>query len=135
VTGVPPVKKLTINTQATVAEGQSLLLGGFYYERRSDGQTGVPGLMNVPVVGSLFGGTRADVQRTERLILISPRIIRYDALETPIPDRVEQQRFALSPSADNYELREEFSKVAPQGGGCSRFLVRPTVPAQEETSP
>jgi type III secretion protein C len=125
VTGVPPVKKVTINTQATVAEGQSLLLGGFYYERRQDDKAGLPGLMNAPVVGSLFGQTGANVQRTERLILISPRIIRYDALVAPIPDRVEEQRFALSPGADNYELREDFFNVAPQGSGCARPAVRP----------
>jgi type III secretion protein C len=125
VTGVPPVKKVTINTQATVAEGQSLLLGGFYYERRQDDKAGLPGLMNAPLVGPLFGQTGANVQRTERLILISPRIIRYDALGTPVPDRVEEQRFALSPGADNYELREDFFAVAPQSGGCARRVVRP----------
>jgi type III secretion protein C len=124
VTGVPPVQKVTINTQATVAEGQSLLLGGFYHEQRQDTKAGVPGLMNVPVVGLLFGQTGANVQRTERLILISPRIIRYDALEAPIPDRVEEQRFALSPGADNYKLREDFFNVAPSSG-CAGQVVRP----------
>jgi type III secretion protein C len=129
--GVPPVKKVTINTQATVAEGQSLLLGGFYYERRADDRSGLPGLMNVPVVGTLFGLTGANVQRMERLILISPRIITYDALDTPVPGRVEEQRFAISPTADNYELREDFHTVAPRSG-CMQSVVRPApVPIQE----
>ncbi|MDR2892002.1 MAG: type III secretion system outer membrane ring subunit SctC [Deltaproteobacteria bacterium] len=124
---IPPVTKVTINTQATVAEGQSLLLGGFYYERRSDDKAGTPGLMNIPVFGNLFGQTGADVQRMERLILISPRIIRYDSLEapTPIPDRVEEQRFALSPTAGDYALRDDFYEVAPTSSGCSRSVVRP----------
>jgi type III secretion protein C len=121
--GVPPVKKVTINTQATVTAGQSLLLGGFYHERRKDDKAGVPGLMNVPVAGALFRQTGADVQRMERLILITPRIITYDALENPVPERVEEHRFALSPTADTYELRENFFDVAPRSG-CGR-VVRP----------
>ncbi|MDR2488965.1 MAG: type III secretion system outer membrane ring subunit SctC [Desulfovibrio sp.] len=127
VNGVPPVKKVTINTQAMVAEGQSLLLGGFYYERRTDGASGTPGLMNVPVLGSLFRRTDADVQRMERLILISPRIISYDALHAPPPARVEEQRFAVSP-AGGYKLKEDFYDVAPRTGGCSR-AARPEAPA------
>ncbi|MCL2029112.1 MAG: type III secretion system outer membrane ring subunit SctC [Deltaproteobacteria bacterium] len=122
---VPPVKKVTINTQATVAEGQSLLLGGFYYEKRGDGKAGVPWLMNVPVLGALFSQKNADVQRMERLILITPRITSYDALEAPLPARVEEQRFALSPTADNYELKEDFFNAAPKGGCASKGVVRP----------
>ena len=133
--GVPPVKKVTINTQATVAEGQSLILGGFYHERRTDGKSGTPGLMNVPVLGYLFGQTDENVQRMERLILISPRIITYDALDdVSIPDRVEEQGFAVSPTADKYELREDFHNVGPtSGSGCSRQgAVRPAPAGRPE---
>ncbi|MDR0466500.1 MAG: type III secretion system outer membrane ring subunit SctC [Deltaproteobacteria bacterium] len=134
--GVPPVKKVTINTQATVAEGQSLILGGFYHERRTDGSSGTPGLMNAPVLGYLFGQTSKDIQRMERLILISPRIITYDALDAPIPGRVEAQRFAVSPTAGNYEQREDFYEVnAYKGSGCGgRGAVRPTAPAKQAAS-
>ena len=125
--GVPPVKKVTINTQATVAEGQSLILGGFYHERRNDNRSGTPGLMNVPVLGYLFGQTSENVQRMERLILISPRIISYDALNVPLPDRVTEQPFAISPTAGNYEMRGNFYDTEPpRGSGCARQgVVRP----------
>jgi type III secretion protein C len=121
---VPPVKKVTINTQAIVAAGQSLILGGFYYERRTDGKSGTPGLVNLPVLGSLFGRTNKNVQRMERLIIISPRIISYNALDAPLPERIDEQRFALSPTARDYELREDFYNAAPTGG-CSKSAVRP----------
>jgi len=126
VDNLPPVKKVTINTQAVVAAGQSLILGGFYYEQRGDNRSGVPGLMNVPVAGSLFSRTGENVRRMERLIIISPRIITYDALDAPLPERVEEQRFALSPTAENYELREDFYNLTPRrGAGCSPGVVRP----------
>ncbi|MDR2503646.1 MAG: type III secretion system outer membrane ring subunit SctC [Deltaproteobacteria bacterium] len=125
VDGIPPVKKVTINTQAMVAEGQSLLLGGFYYERRSDDQSGVPWLMNIPLLGALFRRAGADVQRMERMIIISPRIISYDFLDVSPPDRVEAQRFALSPEAAHYELKEDFYDTAPRGSGCFGSVARP----------
>lgn len=124
--GVPPVRKVTINTQAMVAEGQSLLLGGFYYERRTDGASGAPWLSNIPLLGALFERENQDTQRMERLILISPRIISYDALDAPLPARLEEQRFALSPTEAGYELREDFfDPVAPRGSGCFGGVARP----------
>jgi type III secretion protein C len=126
VDNVPPVQKMTINTQAIVSAEQSLILGGFYHERRTDGKSGTPGLMNMRTFGSLFGRTRQNVQRMERLIIISPRIISYDALDAPLPERLEEQRFALQPTAGNYELREDFYNVAPpRGSGCASNVVRP----------
>jgi type III secretion protein C len=119
VTDVPPVKKVTINTQASVQEGQSLLVGGFYYELRSDGKTGIPGLMDLRVLGNLFRNTKEEVQRMERLILITPRIITYDMLDSAVPQRVREQNFAIDPTSSGYALDERQSALRPQrGSGC-----------------
>jgi type III secretion protein C len=124
--GVPPVKKVTINTQAMVSEGQSLLLGGFYYERRNDAKSGTPGLMNIPLIGGLFRGTTEEISRMERLILITPHIISYNAMDAPVPSRVQEQKFAISPQAPNYELRQQdFYQTTPRGSGCAGGVVRP----------
>ncbi|MDR3073988.1 MAG: type III secretion system outer membrane ring subunit SctC [Deltaproteobacteria bacterium] len=130
---VPPVKKVTINTQAMVGEGQSLLLGGFYYERRTDGKAGLPGVMNVPVVGSLFSRKDQGVQRMERLILISPRIISYSTLDTPVPDRVNEQGFALNPTSPGYTLNQDFHAVTPRGSGCSPGIRPEPAPVPQPT--
>ncbi|MDR1946215.1 MAG: type III secretion system outer membrane ring subunit SctC [Desulfovibrio sp.] len=116
---VPPVTKVTINTQAVVGEGQSLLLGGFYYENRRENETGVPGLMNVPLLGSLFSRKEQSVRRMERMILISPRIISYNALDVPVPDRVNEHGFALNPTTPDYALNEDFYAVEPRSSGCT----------------
>jgi type III secretion protein C len=125
VENIPAVKKVTINTQALVAEGQSLLLGGFYYEQRSGGDTGTPGLMEIPALGALFRRSSQNVQRIERLILISPRIIPYESLDSVLPERVEEQGFALNPGRPDYELNQDFHAVRPQGSGCSGVIRQP----------
>ncbi len=72
---IPVVKQTSINTQGVVQEGQSLLIGGYYYMEKSSHKSGVPLLMDLPAVGSLFS-TNKDTSRTmQRLILITPKIV------------------------------------------------------------
>ena len=54
---VPPIKQTKINTQAIVGAGQSLLIGGYYYEQKSTDASGIPILMHIPVLGNLFKTT------------------------------------------------------------------------------
>ena len=111
-----PIKQTRINTQAVVSEGQSLLIGGYYYEVQSDTETGIPVLKNIPVIGGLFKSTGKTHQRMERLILITPRIVRMGA-QSNVPARVEDGRFSRSPTQQDYE---EIQPVTPPVGGCAR---------------
>lgn len=111
-----PIKQTRINTQAIVGEGQSLLIGGYYYEVQSDNETGIPVLKNIPLLGGLFRSTGKTHQRMERLILITPRIVRMDT-QSNVPARVEDGRFSRSPTQKDYE---ELQPVTPPVGGCAR---------------
>lgn len=124
-----PIKQTKINTQAIVGEGQSLLIGGHYYEVQQDGESGIPGLKNIPIIGGLFGSTGKKHQRMERLILISPRIVRMDS-PSNVPARVDDPRFSRTPTQTDYEER---LPQKPPVGGCARRRelapdVQPTVP-------
>ncbi len=115
-TKLAPIKQTRINTQAVVAEGQSLLLGGYYFETQSDNEAGVPGLKDVPVLGGLFGSTGKTRKRMERLILITPRVVRMDEVQA-IPPRVDDPRFSRS------AVQADFSERTPTevpAGGCAR---------------
>ncbi len=74
VDGIPKVNSHSIVTQAVVANGDSLLLGGYQYERSQTSTSQVPLLGNLPYVGALFRDRQTQVERQERLILITPRI-------------------------------------------------------------
>ena len=111
-----PVRQTVINTQAIVAEGQSLLIAGLYNERQSEGTSGVPGLKNIPLLGRLFGSSDDKHTRMERLFLITPRIV--DMREAPpIPRRVDDPRFSRTATQANYE--ERVPRAQPIGG-CTR---------------
>jgi type III secretion protein C len=76
VDGIPRVNNHSIVTQAIVADGESLLIGGYEYERSETTKSQVPILGDIPYVGALFGSKQTSSQRLERLILITPRLKR-----------------------------------------------------------
>jgi hypothetical protein len=69
--------------------------------------------MDLRVLGNLFRNTKEEVQRMERLILITPRIITYDMLDSPVPQRVHEQNFAIDPTSSGYAL-----PPPRRGSGC-----------------
>lgn len=78
---IPIVDRSTINTQALITEGQSLLIGGMVRETTTQNTDKVPGLGDVPVVGNLFKTKSNTATRIERMFLITPRLagVRPDA--------------------------------------------------------
>ncbi|MDR3037952.1 MAG: type III secretion system outer membrane ring subunit SctC [Candidatus Adiutrix sp.] len=113
---VPPIKQTKINTQAIIEVGQSLLIGGYYFEERKGSEAGVPGLKNVPVLGHLFKNSSKETRKMERLVLITPRVVRLG--EAPVPPAyLDDPGFSRSPTQAHYEPREPEPRPA---GGCRR---------------
>ena len=77
---IPQITNSSINTQAVVAEGESLLIGGYTHERKTDDVEKVPILGDIPVLGWLFKSKSAKTEQTERLILLTPRILPLNAV-------------------------------------------------------
>lgn len=76
-TGVtlPIVKNTTISTQAMIDENESLLVGGYFYEKTSNETKKVPFLGDLPLVGQLFRENTKIHTKNVRLFLITPKII------------------------------------------------------------
>ncbi len=82
VDNVPIVKRTEIMTEAHVGEGESLLIGGITTTNQSTRRDEVPVLGRVPLLGGLFRQTSELSGSSERLFLISPRLIR-EPLDLP----------------------------------------------------
>ena len=76
VNGTPTILRKSIETQVLVRDGGTAVLGGVYVTNSSTGQTGVPFLANLPLVGFLFRNNTKQDKNVELLIFITPRIIR-----------------------------------------------------------
>ncbi|HEX6703341.1 MAG TPA: type III secretion system outer membrane ring subunit SctC [Albitalea sp.] len=82
---VPVVKHTEILTEAHMSEGESLLIGGISVESEMSGNSGVPGLSRIPLLGGLFRTQSKQTTRSERLFLITPRMLREPAAAASAP--------------------------------------------------
>lgn len=88
VDGIPGTSNSTINTEAIIRQGESLLIGGITIDSEFDFKSKTPGLGDIPVAGNLFKKRQKGGQHLERLILITPRVISSGASNstaTPAP--------------------------------------------------
>jgi len=75
----PTIKQRRMESQLIVPEGTVVALGGLISSSHSDGDSGVPGLKNVPLVGNLFKGRSVSNDRTELVVLLRVKILREGA--------------------------------------------------------
>ncbi len=67
-----------VNSKVVVRSGETLVLGGLIRDNSTSGSSGIPGLNEIPVLGALFGTKSRNGQRTELLVIITPRVVRSD---------------------------------------------------------
>jgi len=63
------------NTELIVNNGDTVVIGGIRKSKRETGESGVPGLMDVPVLSWLFKTQKKSEDLEELLIFITPKII------------------------------------------------------------
>ena len=75
----PTITERRIQSSITVQDGETIALGGLIQDTNSLTKNGLPLLSEIPVIGAAFGTTDRNVQRTELLVLLSPRIVHNTA--------------------------------------------------------
>ncbi|MBW2055651.1 MAG: type IV pilus secretin PilQ, partial [Deltaproteobacteria bacterium] len=69
------------STELLVNDGDTVIIGGIRKSRKDTGQSGIPGLKNIPVLGWLFKTESKENQLDELLIFITPRIVQLEKRE------------------------------------------------------
>jgi general secretion pathway protein D len=104
VTDVGPVDSATnqrsflernVSSKVAIRDGESVVLGGLIRDNATSGKSGVPLLMDIPVVGNLFSTTTDVTARTELLIFITPRVLESDQDLGDITDEMRQRMRGL----------------------------------------
>ena len=91
--GSPSFTKREAETSVVLTNNQTLALGGLIQNKRTLTRSGIPLLNRIPLLGLLFGSTEEKIEKTELLILITPRV-----LGTPL---------------DAARLTEEMKRITP----------------------
>lgn len=112
-----------IETRVTVADGETVVLGGLIRDNVVQSETRVPLLGSVPGIGHLFRSRSSSVQKTNLLVFIRPTILRTD----------DALRGA---TAEKYQLiRDQQLQQTPLHGFLFDAGELPVLPAWESVSP
>lgn len=67
--------KQRADNQLLVADGETAVIGGLTVTQVTSSKSGIPLLVDLPIIGRLFGTTRTSEQKRDLLILVTPHII------------------------------------------------------------
>tara|TARA_Y100000588_G_C14264866_1_gene929390 strand:+ start:804 stop:3503 length:2700 start_codon:yes stop_codon:yes gene_type:complete len=100
--------KKQIDTYASVASGEVLVLGGIMQESYSSTHRGVPLLEHIPIFGWLFKSKTKSIVKNHFLIFISPRLL--DPVDKKGLDRYTQ--YKMEEAEKNIEMMDELNWFA-----------------------
>ncbi|MDM8567587.1 secretin N-terminal domain-containing protein [Candidatus Halobeggiatoa sp. HSG11] len=93
----PTISSRSINTELSLQDGHSVLLGGLISTTSSEDESGIPFLKDLPIIGQLFRVNGTSTTRTELIIMIVPYVIDNDEEAVAIADTL-QSRLKLLPN-------------------------------------
>jgi general secretion pathway protein D len=102
--------KREAETSVVLINNQTLVLGGLIQERRTVDDRGIPFMKNIPLLGFLFGFKGLKIEKTELLILITPRVIGTALDAARITDEMRRATPELN---DAFERAPRPPSVAP----------------------
>jgi len=86
----PTFSKREIHSRVVLQNGQTVGLAGLISDNASRGNSGVPVLKDIPVLGSLFGTQNNQRQRTELLVLVTPHVVENPSQLRALTEDLEQ---------------------------------------------
>ncbi|MFB3303962.1 type II secretion system secretin GspD [Pseudomonas sp. AMR01] len=93
----PRISTRSVSTQVAVQSGQTVLLGGLIKQDNAESVSAVPYLGKIPGLRWLFGNTSKSKDRTELIVLITPRVITSNGQARQVTDDYRQQMQLLRP--------------------------------------
>ena len=102
-----------IQTRVAVRSGESIVLGGLIRENDSNTRSGLPGLADVPLLGALFSNTSNQRNRTELLVLMTPRALEDDDQLRSASAEMRERMRSLSLQAQPMSFRPPDAQLQP----------------------
>lgn len=110
----PVISLRRLQSTVSTRNGDTIAIGGLMQDSTSRADSGLPLLMNIPILGAAFRRTEQTKERTELLVLLNPLVLQGDAEAGALTD----------------ELRAKFESLAPELGrqltpGSQRDVASP----------
>jgi general secretion pathway protein D len=117
----PVIAQRRLESTVAVQSGGTVALGGLIRDAQAATSSGLPFLSRVPFIGWLFGQRSDTAERTELLVLLTPRVVSNQQEALRLTDEVKRRMTNLFP-------------VGSQPGPWSERFLRPR-PAPEAVPP
>ena len=72
----PSIDRREANTQVTIRDGETMVIGGVFIDSQNNNVSGIPYLSRVPLLGWLFKQKTESVAKQELLIFLTPSIVK-----------------------------------------------------------
>ena len=72
----------SLETQAAVLEGHSIMLAGYLRDIKESGGWGIPYLRDIPWIGWLFGGVSYRDETVQRMFILTPYVFETSTNDT-----------------------------------------------------
>jgi pilus assembly protein CpaC len=108
---IPALKTRRMETTIDVRRDRSLVLSGMFDDERNKVRTGIPLLMNIPILGLLFSSSNWQKNVTELVVIITPVVI--DPLHPRAQDGVTVTPDTALPARDVLDGRLVAPAVKP----------------------
>jgi type IV pilus secretin PilQ/predicted competence protein len=92
------INKQSITTNLFLEDKVTVVIGGIIQQNKSDQNSKVPGLGNIPLFGNFFKNSNKRNDQTELMVFITPRIVN---LTQPLSDEAKARPIAKSVTSDD----------------------------------
>jgi pilus assembly protein CpaC len=100
---IPAFRTRRIQTVVDVRRNESLVISGLFNNSQEKVRNGIPLLMDIPILGALFGSTRWQRNESELVVLVTPVV--YDPMHPRAQDLPVVQPDTALPAVDALEPR------------------------------
>lgn len=83
-TAIPTITDRSVDTVATLRDGETVILGGLVYETSEADESSVPVASRIPLLGALFKGRSSTKNRQELTVMVTVSIVPLDAGPVPV---------------------------------------------------
>jgi pilus assembly protein CpaC len=116
---IPALLTRRAETDVELRDGQSFAIAGLLNNVSQDDKSAIPILSKLPIIGALFRSKSERAERTELMVLITPRLVRpLDPDEVP-PLPTRPKSFLPAPTGEEETPPAEAPPAAPRPRGGS----------------
>lgn len=107
----PNLDVRSADTVVVTPDAQPVVIGGLIGDNKSNSDTKVPFLGDIPILGALFKHTSKADSKTELLIFLTPHIVRTPSALLPLSVREATQTREITNSVSEDELNQYLERV------------------------